>query len=89
MARCRPTRCSLGAWSGSALRHDTSSTAQRAGSWRTPPAALRCNRISSRSWKADEHQREEEREKLMAKQLAAVLGTGQTKYVAKRKDVWM
>ncbi len=48
--------------------------------WRTRPAALRCNRIWSRSWRERTD---------MAKKLAAVLGTGQTKYVAKRKDVSM
>ena len=67
------------AWSASALRHNTSSTAPQVGCSRTRPAGLRCNRIWSPSG----------REELMAGQLAAVLGTGQTKYVAKRQDVSM
>ena len=78
-ARWRPTRCSPPVWSGSASRPGTSSTGRRSGCWRTPPAGLRCNRIWSRPGGRQ----------LMAKNLAAVLGTGQTKYVAKRKDVSM
>src|ERR1700728_1189954 len=53
--------------------------AQPAGCSRTRPAARCCNKISSPCWKGNK----------MAPQLAAVLGTGQTKYVAKRQDVSM
>ena len=39
------------AWSASASRPGTSSTARRSGCWPTPPVGLRCNRIWSPSWK--------------------------------------
>ena len=66
-ARWPPTRCSRRAWSASASRPSTSSTARRSECWRTPPVALRCNRIWSRSWKADERLREGQGSRLMAK----------------------
>ena len=47
----RPIRCSRRAWSASASPRNTSSTDRRSACWPTPPAGLRCNRISSRSWR--------------------------------------
>ena len=80
-ARSRPTRCSSPALSASASRPNISGTAGSAG------AGARHQRACA----ATEPGRGHGREELMAgqEQLAAVLGTGQTKHVAKRKDVSM